>query len=161
MREAIGATWILGIVLGFIALFSGYLAFSVNYSKAFSLKEGIVDRIEKHGGANQDAIEDIYEYMSEISYSSKGICSTFFNSDDDLDWIGVNKNVVTKSTDVTSGGKYNYCLQKVNAYNYNGQLSASYYKVYVFFSISLPFLNNSFFNVTGETSNIYYPDDVF
>ena len=30
MREAIGATWIMGIVIAFIALFSGFLAFSIN-----------------------------------------------------------------------------------------------------------------------------------
>ena len=45
MKEAIGATWLLGIVLTFIALFSGYLAFSINYSKAFRIT---VDQIGKH-----------------------------------------------------------------------------------------------------------------
>ena len=159
MREAIGATWILGIVLTFIALFSGYLAFSVNYSKAFRMKDGIVERLEKHSGPNKEALEDIGELMDEIGYSSKGKCSTFFTNDS-LSWGGVSKNVVTKSWDVTSGEDFNYCLQRVDAYNTDGQLSASYYKVYVFFSISLPFMNaGSFFHVTGETSNIYFPED--
>ena len=159
MKEAIGATWLLGIVLSFIALFSGYLAFSVNYSKAFRMKDGIVERIEKHGGPNKEAIEDIGDLMNEIAYSSKGKCSTFFNNND-LNWGGVNRNQVTKAWDVSSGENFNYCLQRVDSFNTNGQLSASYYKVYVFFSISLPIINTgSFFNVTGETANIYFPED--
>ena len=159
MKEAIGATWLLGIVLTFIALFSGYLAFSINYSKAFRMKNGIVERIEKHGGPNREALDDISNLMNDISYSSKGKCSNFFNNDE-LKWGGISKNQVTKSWDVTSGEAFNYCLQRVDSYNTNGQLSASYYKVYVFFSISLPVINtSSFFNVTGETSNIYFPED--
>ena len=79
MREAIGATWIMGIVIVFIALFSGYLAFSVNYSKAFKVKDGIVDRIQKHNGPNQEAIDDIADLMNDIGYSSTGKCSNFFN----------------------------------------------------------------------------------
>ena len=147
------------IVLTFIALFSGYLAFSINYSKAFRMKNGIVERIEKHGGPNREALDDISNLMNDISYSSKGKCSNFFNNDE-LKWGGISKNQVTKSWDVTSGEAFNYCLQRVDSYNTNGQLSASYYKVYVFFSISLPVINtSSFFNVTGETSNIYFPED--
>lgn len=159
MREAIGATWLLGIVLAFIALFSGYLAFSVNYSKAFRMKDGIIEKIEKHGGPNIEALEDIGEMMDEVGYSSKGKCASFFNNDS-LDWGGVTKNVVTKAWDVTSGDSFNYCLQRVDAYSTSGQLSASYYKVYVFFSVSLPIVNTgSFFHVTGETANIYFPED--
>ena len=58
MREAIGATWITGVVLAFIALFSGYLALSINYSKAFKVKDGIVDRLEKHSGPETRSIMD-------------------------------------------------------------------------------------------------------
>ena len=159
MREAIGATWIFGIVITFIALFSGYLAFSINYSKAFRMKDGIVERIEKHGGPNKDAIDDIGNLMNEIGYSSKGKCATFFNNSQ-LKWGGVNKKQVTKPSDVNSKDNFNYCLQRVDSFNTNGQLSASYYKVYVFFSISLPFIDtSSAFYVTGETSNIYFPVD--
>lgn len=163
MRESIGATWILGIVLTFIALFSGYLAFSVNYSKAFRVKDGIVDRIEKHSGFNQEAIEDINDLMKEINYSSEGNCSTFF-TDSELPYIGVTDNV--RSNPITDGAydnsEYNYCVQRIDSFNSNGTLSASYYKVYVFFSLSLPILNSSStFNISGETTNIYYPNDVF
>ena len=38
MRESIGGTWILSIVMTFLMLFTAYLAVSVNYAKAFRVK---------------------------------------------------------------------------------------------------------------------------
>lgn len=157
MREAIGAAWIMGIVVAFIALFSGYLAFSVNYSKAFKVKDGIVDRIEKHNGPNQEAIDDIAQMMSEVGYSSTGKCSNFFN-DNTLSFIGVTKNYVTPAP--YDDDKFNYCIQKVESLNQDGQLSSAYYSVYVFFSLSIPIVNEmSLFNISGETVNIYFPNE--
>lgn len=156
MREAIGATWIMGIVLVFIVMFSGYLAFSVNYAKAFKVKDGIVDRIEKHNGFNQETVDDIADFMSGISYNSRGKCSREVNEHDPL-LVGVTRNVPEE------GGLdelYNYCIRKVSANNPSGQLTAAYYKVVVFFSLSLPILDQiSNFSVTGETTNLYYPID--
>ena len=157
MREAIGATWIMGIVIVFIALFSGYLAFSVNYSKAFKVKDGIVDRIQKHNGPNQDAIDDIAELMSETGYNSTGRCSNFFN-DNRLSFIGVTRDNVFPSP--SEDDSFNYCIQKVNALNSEGQLNAAYYTVYVFFSLSIPIVNEmSLFNISGETVNINFPNE--
>ena len=58
MRESIGATWLMGIVMVFIALFASFLAFSINYSKAFRVKDGIVDRIERYNGLSADCIDN-------------------------------------------------------------------------------------------------------
>lgn len=157
MKEAIGSTWLLGIVLTFMALFSGYLAFSVNYSKAFRMKDGIIDIIEKHNGPNRDAINEINDLMTEISYSSTGDCKTFFNNST-LNYIGVTKNVVTSKASVGTKG-FNYCIQQVDTHGQDGQLSSAYFKVYVFFSLSLPVFDTmSSFNVSGETIAIYFPD---
>ena len=164
MREAIGATWITGVVLAFIALFSGYLALSINYSKAFKVKDGIVDRLEKHSGPNKEAIEDIADMLEDIGYNSKGTCS-MLEDQSASDYVGVTKNHVSKNP---GNGAYNYCLVRINSNKTNGvvtgdkkgQLTAAYYRVVVFFSLSLPIINNmgSFF-VTGETININYPED--
>ena len=47
MREAIGGTWLFGIVILFIALFSAFLAYSVSYTKAFNTKNEIINIIER------------------------------------------------------------------------------------------------------------------
>ena len=45
MREARGGTWLFGIVILFIALFSAFLAYSVSYTKAFNTKNEIINII--------------------------------------------------------------------------------------------------------------------
>ena len=55
MREAIGGTWLFGLVITFIVFFASFLAISVNYSKAFNVKNNIVDMISKYEGNNCNA----------------------------------------------------------------------------------------------------------
>ena len=43
MKDSIGAIPSLALVFMFIIIISGYLAFSVNYSKAFKMKSKIID----------------------------------------------------------------------------------------------------------------------
>ena len=48
MRESIGGAWLVGIVITFVVLFTSYLALSVNYSKAFKVKNDIISLIEEN-----------------------------------------------------------------------------------------------------------------
>lgn len=156
MREAIGASWLMIIVMSFIALFSGYLALSINYSKAFRVKDGIVDRLEKHYGLNQESLEDITAFINEIGYNSKGLCN-MLDASSQANYVGVNRDRVDSRP---STGRYNYCISKINSYSPSGQLTSAYYQVVVFFSLSLPLLENfSQFHVSGETINISFPKD--
>ena len=43
MRDALGGTVVLVIIVVFIVIVSGYMAFNVNYTKAFRIKNKIVD----------------------------------------------------------------------------------------------------------------------
>lgn len=157
MRESIGAGWIMTIVITFLILFSGYLALSINYSKAFKVKDGIVDKLQKHNGPNAESIADIESYMSKIGYSSKGYCTEF--SEDSLVYIGVNRGIYT----MNGRDKYNYCIQKIANKSTTGtgmQMFGAYYKVIVFFTLSLPILDNiSSFRISGETVYLQYPND--
>lgn len=160
MKESIGASWILMIVLVFIALFSGYLAFSVNYSKAFRVKDGIVDRLEKYNGPNNKSLQEIADFIDEVSYTSKGKCADLFE-DDRLTSMGVVVGDLHPDIPASDNETYHYCLQRVKAYSpTDGQLTSSYYRVIVFFSLSLPIFDiGSSFHVDGETVNIQYPED--
>ncbi len=158
MRESIGTTWIMMIVVAFITLFSGYLAFSVNYSKAFRLKDGIVQRLEKHSGPNAESISDIEALIDEIGYNSLGRCVGAPVGDASENVIGVREGYV--DTNPYTDDEYSYCISKVTSYNPSGQLTAAYYKVAVFFSISIPLMRlDSIFFINGETININYPKD--
>ena len=68
MREAIGGTWIFSIVIVFIVLFTSFLALSVNYSKAFKVKNGIVNIIEKREGISDATVDEISDYLNNVGY---------------------------------------------------------------------------------------------
>lgn len=158
MREAIGATWIMGIVIAFIALFSGFLAFSINYSKAFKVKNGIVERIEKYGGLNEDTAKEISSFLKEIGYNATGSCKMVMN-DEKLKFAGFRIDEGA-TAHPSKSGKYNFCVQKIQSQSVSGQMSTAYYKVHVFFSLSIPIIENfTKFDITGETQNIYFPND--
>ena len=57
MREAIGGAWLFGLVITFIVFFASFLAISVNFSRAFNIKNEIVDMVEKYEGNNCNAME--------------------------------------------------------------------------------------------------------
>ena len=50
MREAIGGTWLFQIVIVFILLFTGFLCLSINRSKAFNVKDQIIQTIQSYNG---------------------------------------------------------------------------------------------------------------
>ena len=50
MKNGIANIWLLGIVIVFIALFSAYIAITINYSSSFKMKNEILSIIEKHKG---------------------------------------------------------------------------------------------------------------
>ena len=50
MKDAMGGTWLTGLVIIFIALFAGFLAYSISYTKAFRTKNEIINIIEKNEG---------------------------------------------------------------------------------------------------------------
>ena len=43
MRDALGGLFSLQIILAFVLLINGYLAYSVNYTRAFRVKNGIIN----------------------------------------------------------------------------------------------------------------------
>jgi len=165
MREAVGGAWLLGITVFIIAAFTAYLAFSVNYAKAFKVKDGIVEKIEKYEGFSgsstngETAIGEIHEFLKKINYNNSYMCNNnvgIDNSKVDSKWKGVKGSIVGNNPST----KYNYCVQRVTKIGTGGDYTTAYYKVTVFYGLSLGFIDlNSMFNLTGETKTIYYPKD--
>ena len=50
MRDGLGSAVMIAIIAVFIAIVSGYLAFNVNYMKAFNMKNKIIDYFNKYDG---------------------------------------------------------------------------------------------------------------
>lgn len=155
MKDAVGGTWLFQIALVFIVLFAGYLALSVNYSKAFKVKNEILSIIERNEGLtgndetesfsdrNPSARGEIGAYLRENNHLVDGRCGT--NDGSAYYSVGNNMNEGT------------YCVRK-NCVKTN--FEKAYYKVTVFFRFDLPYLGKLFtFKVQGETKQIPYPQD--
>ncbi len=185
MREAIGATWIFGIVIVFIVLFTGYLAFSVNYAKAFTIKDKIVDVLEKYNGPGKrnsssftgPVLDEINAGMKSIRYSSKGSCynvglEVFENDKSKLQNRSKTIMGVTNATaevyansalTFKQSKNYHYCVIRQQQDKLDEKsIGFSNYFVATFFSMHVEIINLHLnFFVTGQTKNISYPVDGF
>lgn len=154
MKEAIGGVFSLEFIIVFLLILNGYLAFSVNYTKAFRVKNEIRSIIQKNEGLTKDAMDDISEYMAKVNYNQNSYYDTWCQ----------NKGLYTCTddagrsfcVDVKSSNKYGTRIVNGKAENI-----AAYYTVYTFVDIHIPILEKflpyagGIFSVTGETSLIY------
>lgn len=73
MRDAFGGIVNITIIVVFLVIVSGYLAFNVNYTKAFRVKNKIISTFEQYEGNCQNdngACDlEIQKYMTDIGYS--------------------------------------------------------------------------------------------
>jgi len=158
MREAIGGAWILSLVVVFILIFAAYLAISINYSKAFHIKDAVVSIIEKNEGhCGADASDGsralIAEYLAAEGYRVFGNC----RGDEEV-----------HLAESTNPGRGMYCLERVETTQTHWptrpsptlippdqRVSTGYYRITLFFRFDLPLLGNILtFRVPGETGMI-------
>lgn len=154
MRESIGGAWLVGIVMVFIVLFTSYLALTVNYSKAFKVKNEIISLIEENEGLTDKTQEKIVKYLNSAGYYVYGKCSSY--EEDYLD--GAVNGKLTGYERNGSSDKYKYCVYERSVEN--DTLNRKYYRVTVFFKFDIPLLDEIFtFPVTGESKAVYFAKD--
>lgn len=146
MRDALGGVINIQFILIFIVLVSGYLAFSVNYTKAFRAKNKIIDVYEAYEGnlKNPGAQEKIDTYLKKIGYRPAE------------EYINAANAQCGKNCDCSSGL---YCVETI-AVEGESSLERSYAEVTTFISIDFPIINQilphiDFFKVKGSTKTVY------
>lgn len=150
MREGISGAWLMQITTVFILLFSGYLALSMNMSKANKVKNEIITVIERQNGLSPKAREQIGFYLKDVGYRTTGMC--------DDDWQGYDLDGTPQS------GRSHYCVLQINnPGSANGELPPSaYFKVVVFFQMDLPIFGDLFrMHISTDSKIIYYPTDIY
>jgi len=152
MRESIGATWILSIVITFIVIFVGYLAVSINYTKAFRIKNTIITKIENSEGIsdeNMSEIEnDIRKQLVYENYTTVGKCSEVPD--------GWEKALYVNSSGNDDNARALACIYKREGHSNIENCPKVYYKIKVFFKIDVPVLGDLFtLGVNGDTRGIY------
>lgn len=67
LRESIGATFLIKIMVVFIVIYNSLLAVAVNYAMVFRVKNRIIDLIEQHEGC-KGAKQPIQDYIANVGY---------------------------------------------------------------------------------------------
>ena len=142
MREAIGGAMTIQIIVIFMLLINAYLAFSVSYTRAFKMKNQVINIIENNegypnnedvGGCTVDnpqgAICQIVSYINEIGYNG----ADYPQNDDGCPYP-------------KKGQQFGICIiphKKDIAGNSNASQSYSgiYYTVYTYININIPVIN--------------------
>ena len=128
MREAIGTTYVLNFIIVFFALFIFIFIGTLSYTKAFKVKNKIIDIIENHDGdieaslgLNMDVENEINSKLNEIGYriSNNQTCETDGRFSD--------ASPINKRGTST----YRYCLYKftTDRGNYYGVVSYIYFEI--------------------------------
>lgn len=162
MREAIGGTWLFQIVIVFVLIFTGFMCLSINYSKAFNVKNTIVKTIEREAikengktleltDSSSELIQKISTYLKEASYRTTGKCPADIKKNNQIvaHYYGYDRDGNLNSSNSA------FCIAKVQVRSDEELPDMSYYRVVVFYQLDLPIFNEVFnFKVTGDTKVI-------
>lgn len=160
MREAIGNTFIVNLLLVFIGVISALLIGSISYSKAFKVKNRIIYTIEKYGGwevyagSTNIVQSEIEASLKDIGYPLKLANSFAYGG------LGAGCKNRNDGSELVYGKPgqsvtYHYCV-----YKYNNE-KGYYYGVTAYMHFDLPLIGNYLeFPVYGETQSLYTIDDI-
>lgn len=141
MRDAFGGIVNIAIIVVFLILVSGYLAFNVNYTKAFRVKNKIISTLEQYEGVCPEGSacdRAITNYMKEIGYNAENFRLRGYDCPD----------------------RKGYCIKKIDASTDTGGIDGTdkfYYEVVTKINIEIPIINRiglQFFQVSGSTKLI-------
>ena len=137
MREAIGNSFVLNFIIVFIILFILIFVATLTYTKAFKVKNKIVDIIENNDGdINSSVISEIDSKLGEIGYrvDTNNGCST--------DGRFSGGSLVNRG----QNNGYRYCIYEFSTNKGN------YYGIVTYAYLQIPIIGvNLDFPVYGET----------
>ena len=96
MREAIGSSLLFNLIIVIVIVMIAFLVGSLSYSKAFKVKNRIINIIEKYEGYNQTDSKLINEINSELKNMG----------------YRINKNKKCKSGDISGSNSYEFIKSK-------------------------------------------------
>ncbi len=154
MRESIGSTWLLGLVVAFILIFASFLSLSLNYSKSFKLKNEILSIIEKYEGVQETSINIINNYLTYNSYNTVHTCKT---GEYGVSSLNSPELKYVESNDKT---RYLYCIKKQKSQSSSANANQFKYEVKLFFNFKLPVIGDLLtFDIKGSTLEMTNPID--
>ena len=152
MRDAFGGVFTLQLVVIFMIIVNCFLAFSVNYTKAFRAKNEVRSIIEKYEGLTCCAMKQIETVLAKDKYQLPKNYSC--------------PKGYTLAIDSGSTARFCVKVQKVDVdggTDIHNKYKGAYYSVVTYVNINIPIFDRIFastdlqqaFAVKGETALIY------
>ncbi len=139
MNQAIGNTAIVNVVVVFIIIISGLFVASLSYSKAYKVKNIILNAIEEHEGYDEETQAEIEETLSKMGYRLNQ------NGQQKCPAPQVDGTVEA----LNPSDDYHYCVWRVKETRGTYYIATSY----VYFDI--PLVDGFEAPVTGHTKTFY------
>lgn len=143
MKEAIGNSFLITIVIVFLFLIMGLLISSLSYTKAYKAKNKIINVIEKYNGYTDAAEKDIYVDLGKMGYKINSLA---------IKCPDVKAEEIDYKSLVHDGarGKYHYCLYSIKS----GR--GVYYHVVTYMHFDVPLIGERLsFKVDGDSRTVY------
>lgn len=144
MKEAVGGTFMIYVLLIFLAVYITFVAVALNYAKAFRVKNSVIDIIEQNEGMDES------DFNAREGNISTGVTGQINAKLKDYNYyVSLSNNEIDKYCgDREHHFGLGYCISiKEN------NLDREYYQVVTFVQIKFPFWED--FNITipirGET----------
>lgn len=145
MRDAMGSSFVFNLIILFTGIILFILVSALSYSKAFKVKNNVLNIIERHGGFTASAKAEVDSFLSKIGYR---VISNSANPQ-------CNKCVNSKGTDCVNLTPKDQALYRYCVYKYETNKTV-YYGVqsYIYFDVPLV---GGFFEIPiyGETKSYY------
>ena len=143
MQEATGQASLMNIMLTIIGILIILLTGSIAYSKAFRVKEKIIDIVEKYNGYDKDSKKEIEDMLTNLGYRTlnaiqyKNFCNSKKFDNFDLDSSAIPDHM--------------YCVYKRDLGN-----NSYYYKIVAYMYFDIPVVGNYIqIPISGETKILY------
>ena len=146
MKESIAQAFILNLILFFFIILVLLLFGSINYSKAYKVKNRIITVLEKYGyfDAAKAEIEENLKNAGYQTTASSNHCQRIINNE--------SKGTLVYPTSLTDRRQYQYCVIE-----HEGTVENSkYYQVVTYMKFEIPIIGGLLeFPVRGETKVLY------
>lgn len=154
MRDALGGSVSLVIIVVFIVIALGYMAFNVNYTKAFRMKDKIITTYEDYNGnCGSDCKKVIKDYAKTLGYATGNDlhCPNGYSQVDKLYCYKV-----VDVVDNSSSGSFSDIKSGANNYSSDTKPKV-YYSIVTKINLQIPIISNvfdfRFFYIYGDTKS--------
>ena len=155
MKESIGYTVTLNIVIVFITIIVAFFWFAVIYFRSNKASNIITTAIEKYEGYNSIAINEINSRLNALGYSSHSInCApeVFVTASN-----GGSEKTTCPITTIEEGrGKFGYCVYECYEADSYGEYDYYYFKIRTNMMIAIPIAGDILdFPIYSNTNRLY------